>query len=67
MSQARPRIPFAAVLVAAIVVMLIPVAAPRSWLPAEKTTRDLVLAGIMIAALAAILGGWMIFGRKRDE
>ena len=65
MSAARPRIPSGVIVAAAVAVVLIAVLTPRSWLPGDKTTGDLVLAGVMILVLAAILGGWWLFG-KRD-
>jgi len=63
----RPRIPPGVLLTAAVVVVLIPVLTPRSWLPEDKTTGDLVLAGVMIVALAAVVGGWYLFGRKDED
>jgi len=65
-SRSRRRLPVGVILTAAIVVVLIPTLAPDDWLPADKTTRDLVLAGVMIGVLAVILGGWFLFGGKRD-
>lgn len=66
MSRSRRRLPFGVILTAAIVVVLIPTLTPDSWLPADKTTSDLVLAGVMIGVLAVILGGWLLFGGKDD-
>ncbi|MHC4450978.1 MAG: hypothetical protein ACYS0E_12720 [Planctomycetota bacterium] len=66
MSRSRRRLPFGVILAAAIVVVLIPTLTPDDWFPADKTTRDLVLAGVMIGVLALILGGWLLFGGK-DE
>ena len=66
MSRSRRRLPFGVILIAAIVVVLIPTLTPDDWLPADKTTHDLVLAGVMIGVLAVILGGWLLFGGKDD-
>jgi len=66
-SRARPRIPLGVILAALVIVVLIPYAFPTDWLPEERIERDLVLAGVMLAALAAIVGGWMLFGRSDDE
>lgn len=67
MSRARPRIPFGVILAAAAVVVLIAVLTPTSWLPGDKTTRDLLLAGVMILVLGVILGGWLLFGKSGDH
>ena len=67
MSRARPRIPLGVILTALVVVVLIPYVVPDRWLPAEKMKHDLVLAGVMVVVLAAIVGGWLLFGRSDDE
>ena len=54
MSRSRRRLPFGVILTAAVVVVLIPTLTPDDWFPEDKTTRDLVLAGVMLAGFLGL-------------
>ena len=59
--------PASVLLTAGLVVALMPAVTPSGFLSEDKTTHDLILAGIMFVVFVAIVGGWMLFAKEAPE